>query len=102
MIIYNVTINVENDIHKQWLQWMKSTHLPEVMATGMFLNYKFLKLLSRQEDESGTTYAVQYFCKSMEDYDLYQKEFAPALQAKTKALFEGKFVAFRTILEEMS
>ncbi|MFY8191068.1 MAG: DUF4286 family protein, partial [Bacteroidia bacterium] len=59
MIIYNVTINVEDSIHQEWLAWMQEKHLAEVMATGMFSSYKMLKLLSRQEDETGTTYAIQ-------------------------------------------
>lgn len=101
MIIYNVTINVEDEIHETWLDWMRATHIPEVMATGCFLSHKIYKLLSRQEDETGYTYAIQYSCASMPDYERYQKDFAPALQAKTNALFQGKFVAFRTILEEV-
>jgi hypothetical protein len=35
----------------------------------------------------------------MTDFQLYQQLYAPALQAKTKERFEGKFVAFRTLLE---
>jgi hypothetical protein len=102
MIIYNVTLNVEDEIHAQWLNWMKSTHLPEVMGTGCFLSYKMLKLISRQEDETGITYAIQYSCSSLDEYNHYQKTYAPELQAKTNALFNGRFVAFRTILEEVS
>lgn len=101
MIIYNVTINVDESIHNEWLLWMKQEHLPEVMATGMFQSYKILRLLSRQEDETGHTYAIQYSCQNLQDYDKYQQEFAPGLQAKTKAKFDGKFAAFRTLLEEI-
>lgn len=99
MIIYNVTINIEDDVHDAWLAWMKQTHLPAVMHTGMFTQYTFAKLLNRQEDETGTTYVIQYTAKSLADYENYQKEFAPALQAETKKYFEGKFVAFRTLME---
>lgn len=101
MIIYNVTINVEDSIHVEWLEWMQNKHLKDVMGTGMFLDFKFLKLLSRQEDETGFTYAIQYYCESMEQYEKYQKEFAPNLQADTQKKFGGSFVAFRTILEEI-
>jgi hypothetical protein len=101
MIIYNVTINLEDSIHQEWLDWMQEKHLAEVMATGMFSSYKMLKLLSRQEDETGTTYAIQYSSKSMADYERYQAEFAPALQADGMAKFGGKFIAFRTLLEEV-
>lgn len=101
MIIYNVTINVDDSIHQEWLNWMQEKHLSEVMASEQFTSYKIMKLLSRQEDETGTTYAIQYTCKSMEEYERYQAEFAPALQADGRNKFGGKFVAFRTLLEEI-
>ncbi|MDX5320632.1 MAG: DUF4286 family protein [Bacteroidota bacterium] len=100
MILYNVTINVEEDIHDQWLAWMKREHLPMVMSTGKFLKYAMFRILDRQEDETGITYAIQYFARNMADYRDYQTHHAKALQAETAKLFEGKFVAFRTLLEE--
>lgn len=99
MIVYNVTVNVDEAVHEEWLQWMKTKHIPDVMATGMFTDHTILRLLSRQEDETGVTYAIQYKCKDMATYERYQREFAPALQADTLRLYEGKFAAFRTLLE---
>lgn len=99
MIIYNVTLNIEDSAHDNWLTWMKETHIPDVMSTGLFTGYTFAKLLSKQEDETGTTYVIQYQAKSMAEYERYQSAFAPALQAETRKLFEGKFVAFRTLME---
>jgi hypothetical protein len=99
MIIYNVTLNIDDSAHDKWLSWMKETHIPEVMRTGMFVQYTFAKLLSRQDDETGTTYVIQYQAETMANYERYQAEFAPALQAETRKYFEGKFVAFRTLME---
>ena len=101
MIIYNVTINIEDDAHDAWLKWMKETHIPDVMSTRMFLDFNFSKLLSRQDDETGETYVIQYLCESMEYYEKYQAAFAPALQADTQKMFGGKFVAFRTLMEKV-
>jgi hypothetical protein len=102
MIVYNVTINIDDSVHDNWIEWMKTKHIPDVMATGQFIDYKILHLLSRQEDEIGKTYAIQYRCKSMIEYEKYQNEFAPKLQSDTQALFGGKFSAFRTLLEEIN
>lgn len=99
MIIYNVTINIEDDVNTQWVTWMKETHIPQVMNTGLFLDYTFNRLLTRQHDETGTTYVIQYTAKNMADYDTYQERHAPALQQETRKLFDGKFVAFRTLME---
>ncbi|MGQ3086877.1 DUF4286 family protein, partial [Flavobacterium sp.] len=30
MIIYNVTINIDDSVHDKWLTWMMEKHIPEV------------------------------------------------------------------------
>ncbi len=100
MIIYNVTVNVEEDIHNEWLDWMKTIHIPEVMATGMFQESKMLALISRQEGETGFTYAIQYKAASLDDYFRYRDEFGPELQRKTLEKYGNKVLAFRTLMGE--
>ena len=97
MYIYNVTINIDNDAHDAWREWMIGNHIPDVLATGQFLDARFTQVLV--EEESGVTYSIQYRFDTMADYQLYQELFAPELQQSTEALFGGKFVAFRTLLE---
>ncbi len=101
MILYNVTVNIEDDVHNEWLEWMKNEHIPEVMETGFFKEYKFLRIISRQPDETGMTYSIQYFAANYDDYHEYAQNHAPRLQEKTRQKFEGKFVAFRTLLETL-
>ncbi len=97
MIIYNVTINVEDSIHKEWLDWMQHTHISDMMATGKFTKALMTKVLV-EEELGGTTYSIQYSCVSKTVLEAYYKEDAPRLRADSKR-FEGKFVAFRTELE---
>ena len=99
MFIYNVTINVSDKAHQDWLTWMKQVHIADVMRTGCFVDSKLLKLLY-VEDE-GHTYSVQYRFLEMIDLERYQKEFAPSLQAQHSEKFKDQFAAFRTVLQEM-
>jgi hypothetical protein len=99
MFIYNVTVNVADDAHQQWLKWMKEKHIPDVMKTGCFIDNQVLKVLY-VEDE-GHTYSVQYKFLEMVNIEKYQKEFAGALQAEHKKLFGEKYTAFRTLLQVM-
>lgn len=96
-IIYNVTINIEDDIQQEWLAWMKGEHIPEVMKTGCFLENKICRVLVNEE--SGTTYSVQYTCNSMEEYKKYLLNHSINLQQNHTDRYAGKFVAFRTLLE---
>lgn len=100
-LIYNVTVKISADAHHDWVSWMKDIHIPEVMGTACFSSYRFLHLEGYDDDE-GFTYAIQYVCPSRELFEIYQAEHAPIIQAKHKEIFEGKFVAFRTILKFIS
>lgn len=97
MIIYNVTIKVHPAITQQWLRWMKEEHIPDLMRTGLFLDYKLCRLLEQDETE-GTTFVVQYFCDSVEHYETYINEHAVAMREKGFKKFGDQFIAFRTVM----
>jgi len=97
MIIYNVTVNIDHDVHDVWLKWMCEIHIPEVMETGMFLDSKMSKILAHEE--GGLSYSIQYLMKDHATFEKYQTEFSPKLQEKHNKRFQGKFAAFRTLME---
>lgn len=97
MYIYNVTINIEEGIHQDWLHWMKSEHIPAMLATGKFLKALMTRVIVEEKME-GFTYSVQYTTNSKETLERYYAENATDLRSQGKH-FEGKFVAFRTELE---
>jgi hypothetical protein len=97
MIIYNVTVSIDLDVHEKWLKWMQEVHIPEVMNTGKFMECRMSKILA--EEEGGKAYSIQYLCKDKETLENYQAEDAPALQKKHQELFGTKAVAFRTLLD---
>ena len=98
MIIYNVTTNIEKAEAERWLKWMLETHIPQVMETGMFLDYTVCRLIG-DDDSDGFNYVIQYKCESMEIYKQYIKQFAPALREDVIKLFGDKFIAYRSLLE---
>ena len=97
MIIYNVTVNIDDSVHDEWLNWMKSEHIPAVMKTGFFVENKICRVLV--DEESGKTYSIQYTCRNLDDLKEYQVREAPRLQREHANRFKDKFVAFRTLLE---
>jgi hypothetical protein len=98
MILYNVTINIDMEKEEEFVTWMKRVHIPEVMATGIFEENKFFRLLQEVE-EGGANYSAQYSAKNMENIHQYQQYFAKDLQKKLKVKFGDHFVAFRSLLE---
>lgn len=101
MILYNVTTNIDESIHHQWLQWMQQIHIPEVLATGKFSSARLVKVLV-EEEMGGLTYAIQYTTDSKATLQRYYDEDAPRLREEGSRLFGDKMLAFRTELEFVS
>lgn len=98
MYIYNVTIKVEVAIVDDWVQWMRQSHIPEVLNTGYFSAYRMSRLLD-DGDLDGITFVVQYDCASIDDFLNYQSLKAPALQKEHTERYGKQVTAFRTIME---
>jgi len=101
MILYNVTVNIDADVEQEWIIWMKETHIPEVMDTGFFTEHRMMKMLSETEDETGTTYAIQYMADSLDQLETYLNTVATKLQKASIIKYGTKMAAFRTVLEEV-
>ncbi|MEZ4810217.1 MAG: DUF4286 family protein [Allomuricauda sp.] len=101
MLIYNVTINIDESVHGDWLSWMRDKHIPDMLATGKFSHAKMAKVLV-EEEPGGVTYSVQYTTKDRRTLESYYREDAERLRADAQRMFPNKFVAFRTELEVIS
>ena len=60
--------------------------------------YKVLQ----DDDESNTSYSIQYLAPSLNEVNLYFERFAPLILEKLRLRFKDKHVAFMTLLEEVS
>jgi hypothetical protein len=101
MIIYNVTINIHESVHDKWMIWMQNKHIPEMLATGKFINARLVRVLV-EEEMGGLTYSVQYTTDSKATLQKYYDEDAPALREEGLKLFGDKMLAFRTELQVIS
>jgi len=101
MFVYNITIKINAVIEREWIAWQKNEHIPDVMSTGLFHDYKFFRLLE-QDETDGITYIVQYLVSSLENYKNYIEKFAPVLREKAFAKWGNQFIAFRTIMEAVN
>ncbi len=97
MFIYNVTVSIDKTLADDWLAWMKTTHIPDVLNTGYFTDNKICRVMN--VDDEGATFSVQYTFDAMSDIEAYQANHAQRLQAEHSKRYEGKYAAFRTLLE---
>ena len=100
MLLHNITFNVENSVHDQWLNYMKTNFVPAVMKTNLPRKSLIMRLLT-EIDNSGMTYSFQFFFDEMEDYMSYEMNFREGIYQEIARNFAGKYVMFSTLLEEI-
>ncbi|MEO7522639.1 MAG: DUF4286 family protein [Ferruginibacter sp.] len=101
MIIYNVTIKIQESIHQAWIQWLKEEHLPEVLATNCFIRSTILRLLDI-DDSEGPTYAIQYFAEDRSAYERYVENFSGIMRQMSFDKWGNQFIAFRSVMEVLN
>lgn len=98
MIVYNITIKVDWSVSQDWLTWMQETHIPDVLNTGCFDKYQFVRLLQVDETD-GPTYAIQYYAASLSKYDYYLQHYAPLQKELIKEKWNDKYDDFTTLMQ---
>ena len=100
MIILNETVIIDPQIQVEWLNWIKSTHMPAMMATGYFNSYRLLEVLNSPNE--GFTYCVQYTAANMDQYEAYQNTVAQHFKNVHMQKFENKLVLFESIMQQLN
>jgi hypothetical protein len=100
MLLYNVTVGIDQDSETEWLEYMREKHIKAVLETGLFVGHKMYKVLHDSED--GTiSYSVQFFARTIGDVQQYLEIFAPKLIEEHRKQFINRHVTFMTLLEEV-
>lgn len=98
MFIYNITINVDESIHGEWLNWMKETHIPDILATGKFQKALLTEVMVKEE-LGGITYSVQFTCETKEKLENFLAKDEQKIQGKMWESFRNKFGTFTTLMK---
>ena len=98
MIIYNVTVKVEEQIAVAWLKWLLDEHIPAIIQTKCFVDYKVVRLLE-VDDSEGPTYAIQYYADSKADYNRYIEMHSGKMRRISFEKWGEQFIAFRSVME---
>jgi hypothetical protein len=94
-----MTINIDEDIKEEWLQWVKTDFIPSLNHHQLVKSIGFFRLLTEIEGQ-GFTYSIQLFFENNQLFEEYDLNYFPLQLEKIYAKFNGKFVEFRSILEK--
>jgi hypothetical protein len=100
MYIYNITSKVDIAVCSQWKNWQLQEHIPEIMQTKLFNDFKFYQLID-QEETDGITHVLQLFFSDKSNYEIYIEDFAPSLRKKAIEKWGDGFISYRTVMQSV-
>ena len=100
MIIQNITYSINKDLEQNFLNWMQSVHIQNVMATGFPKTFKIMRLLT-ELDNGGATFSVQYNFDNLESFETFENDYFDDLNYEIDKRYGGKYVFFPSLLEEL-
>jgi len=101
VFVYNLTTKINWAVAEEWLIWEKEEHIPEIMATKLFDDYKIYRL-SEQDDPEGPTFIIQYFTSTEDRYKKYIDKYALAQNQKAFDKWGDQFIAHKTFMQQIS
>ncbi|MHC5311061.1 DUF4286 family protein [Myroides sp. LJL116] len=101
MIIYNITVNIHENVHDAWLDWTKNTFIPAMLDTKKFTKARLVKVLV-EEEMGGTTYSLQFESPSKDHLEEYYQQHHDEFENQARALFGELMLTFKTELELIS
>lgn len=100
MIIFNTTYHVDDEIHHDYLNFMRESFIPQALESGFLLDARLARIVS-QHNEPGTSYSLQFRVKNNDTLDLWFNCYGKKLTNKLTERFGNKAVGFVTLLEEI-
>ena len=94
MIAYEVTVEVAEELIESFLGFMRSRHIPRVLATGCFAHAE----LGRATE---TRFRQRYLADNLPDLERYLERYAPALREDYAKHFPEGTSLTREIWEEV-
>ena len=95
MIIYNVTVTLNENIHSRWVEWIRHEHITEVLSTRLFKKAILSRIISNKE----LTYTIAYYAENSSKLESYKKNYSNQLRQKSFEKFGDSALSFRTELE---
>jgi hypothetical protein len=99
MIVYNTTFKLEKSAHAEWLHWMKTVHIPDILECQQVLDYRIFRLLLT--DDEGDTYAVQLYFPDMAAFEDYYRSDGILHQRILVDRYKDRYVSFSTLMLEV-
>jgi hypothetical protein len=97
MILYNITVIIEEAIEAEWLTWINEEFIPNALSSNLLVSNRLLKVIDSPNE--GVTYCLQFISDSLENYQEFTNTYANNLLSTHTRQFENRSVFFSTAME---
>lgn len=97
MLIFNTTYHVEDDVHDNFLIWVKESLIPEIERNGVLKKPRLCRLLSHHDD--GSSYSLQWEVEDSSQLHRWHREQGMKFNSEITSMFKDKVVGFPTLME---
>lgn len=101
MIIYNTTYHIEDDIHDEYIAYVKEDLIPRALKSG-HLSKPQLALIHSQHEESGVSYSLQFRVDDLQKLEEWMLTYGQSIRSDIAQRFGEKALGFMTLLEEVA
>ncbi len=100
MIIFNTTYHVDQEVHDEYIKYIREVFIPNALASGFLYEARLVRIVA-QHNEPGTNYSLQFRVKNNDTLDLWLSMAGNQLNKDLVARFGNKVAGFVTLLEEV-
>jgi hypothetical protein len=97
MILYNITVILDEAIETKWLAWINQNFVPEALSSNLLVSNRILKVLDSPNE--GVTYCLQFIADNIQNYNDFKDTHAASLLDSHTLKFKNQSVFFSTIME---
>lgn len=102
MILYNITLNIDNDITDDCLDYLKGTFIRQATASRVMQSPKIHRVLPNETSDSQSgSYAIQFNVKNIDTLNYWIEHEGQHISKQLISRFGNKIAGFTTVLEEI-
>ena len=100
MIIFNTTFHVANEVSQAYVQFLKTSYIPQAVASGFLMQPCFSRVM-QDNNVDGESYSIQFKVKNVDTLNYWMEQEGHLLNKVLVGKFGQSVVGFSTLLEEI-
>lgn len=97
MLIYNTTYHADDDVHDNFMIWLKESYIPSVEEYGVLRSPRLCRLLSHQDE--GTAYSLQWEVDDSASLHRWRMKQGLPFNEELAKIFGEKVIGIPTLME---